>query len=292
MHEPGKMHRVERYGVAQLPYHPQYMDAGESFDADLKQPLDFGTEPLRPETLAAFGTPPPAGSVVHALLVTPLNSASAKKGDPVDAVISQPLVVSDHLFLPQGSHIKGSVLQSRPARRLGRNGQLRIVFHQVVPPNGFQQNVDASLEGVAVAKGEHLSLDSEGGAQVTTPRTRYLTTGIAVVLATSSVGDHDRDAGVHGVDGGDFGKGAANGASGFRFLGTIVGALSHSRAVTSGFGFYGAAMSVYSHFLTKGRDVNYPKDMSMVIGLGSRDAQPSLPPTPTAHSEQRPIGPL
>src|SRR5437868_7629027 len=169
VHEPGKMHRVERYGVAQLPYHPQYMDAGESFDADLKQPLDFGTEPLRPETLAAFGTPPPAGSVVHALLVTPLNSASAKKGDPVDAVISQPLVVSDHLFLPQGSHIKGSVLQSRPARRLGRNGQLRIVFHQVVPPNGFQQNVDASLEGVAVAKGEHLSLDSEGGAQVTTP---------------------------------------------------------------------------------------------------------------------------
>ena len=86
------------------------------------------------------------------------------------------------------------------------------------------------------------------------------------------MGDHDRDAGVHGVDGGDFGKGAANGASGFRFLGTIVGALSHSRAVTSGFGFYGAAMSVYSHFLTKGRDVNYPKDMSMVIGLGTRDS--------------------
>ena len=84
-------------------------------------------------------------------------------------MISQPLVVSDHLFLPQGSRLKGSVLESRPARRLGRNGQLRIVFHQVVPPNGIQQTVEASLEGVAVAKGEHLSLDSEGGAQVTHP---------------------------------------------------------------------------------------------------------------------------
>jgi hypothetical protein len=28
-------------------------------------------------------------------------------------------------------------------------------------------------------------------------------------------------------------------------------------------------MSVYSHFLAKGRDVVYPKDMAMVIGLGA-----------------------
>ena len=27
-------------------------------------------------------------------------------------------------------------------------------------------------------------------------------------------------------------------------------------------------MSVYSHFLARGRDVIYPKDMSMLIGLG------------------------
>ena len=169
LHEPAKMHRLERYGIAQLPYHPQYMDAGTSFNADLRQPLEFGTEPLRPDTLSAIGTQPPSGSMVHALLVTPLNSSRTKKGDSVDAVISQPLVVSNRLFLPEGSHIKGSVLESRPARRLGRNGQLRIVFHQLVPPSGIQQTVEASLEGVAVAKGEHLSLDSEGGAQVTTP---------------------------------------------------------------------------------------------------------------------------
>lgn len=275
LHEPAKMHRLERYGVAQLPYHPQYLDAGASFNADLRQALDFGTEPLRPETLSAIGTPPPAGSVVHALLVTPLNSASTKKGDLVEAVISQPLVVSDHLFLPQGSQLKGSVLESRPARRLGRNGQLRIVFHQVGPPNGIQQPVEASLEGVAVAKGEHLSLDSEGGAQVTTPRTRYLTTAISVALASSSVADHDRDAGIHGADAGTAGQGAANGASGFRLVGTIVGALAHSRVVSSGFGFYGAATSIYSHFLARGRDVNYPKDMSMLIGLGTRAPGPA-----------------
>lgn len=277
LHEPAKAHRLERYGMAQLPYHPQYMDAGTSFNADLRQPLEFGNEALRPETLSAVGTQPPSGSVVHALLVTPLNSSTSKKGDLVDAVISQPLVVSNHLFLPEGSHIQGSVLQSRPARRLGRNGQLRIVFHQLVPPNGIQQTVEASLESVAVAKGEHLSLDSEGGAQVTTPRTRYLTSAISVALASSTMGDHDRDAGLHGADGGGAGQGAANGASGFRFLGTIIGALAHSRVVSSGFGFYGAAGSIYSHFLARGRDVNYPKDMSMLIGLGTRPPSPARP---------------
>jgi hypothetical protein len=30
-------------------------------------------------------------------------------------------------------------------------------------------------------------------------------------------------------------------------------------------------MSVYSHFLARGRDVVYPKDMSMVIDLGTRE---------------------
>ena len=277
LHEPGKKHRLERLAVAQLPYHPQYMDSGTSFNADLRRPLDFGAEPLTPALLENIGTPPPSGSVVHAVLVTPLGSAKSKKGDLVEAVITQPLVASNHLFLPEGSRLKGSVLQVRPARRLGRNGQLRIVFHQVVPPNGIEEKVEASLEGVHVAKGEHIQLDSEGGAQVTAPKTRYLTTGIAVMLASSSIGDghgRDNDGDFRHGGAGDVGSGAANGASGFRFLGTIVGAFAHSRIVTSGFGFYGAGLSVYSHFLARGRDVVYPKDMSMMIGLGTREKQP------------------
>src|SRR2546427_12348906 len=258
------------------------MDAGTSFNADLRRPLDFGTEPLTPALVESVGTSPPSGSVVHAVLVTPLGSANSKKDDPVEAVITRPLVASDRLILPEGSRLKGSVLQVRPARRLGRNGQLRIVFHQVVPPNGIEEKVEASLEGVHVAKGEHLKLDSEGGAQVIAPKTRYLTAAISVLLATSSIGDgheHGSDGGLGHSGGGDVGSGAATGASGFRFLGTIVGAFAHSRVVASGFGFYGAAMSVYSHFLARGRDVNYPKDMSMLIGLGTREPS-SIRPTP------------
>jgi len=289
IHEPGKVHRLERYAMRQLPVRPQYLDQGTSFNAELEKPLDFGSEEIRPEALDAIGTTPPSGSVVHALLVTPLNSATTKKGAQVDAVISQPLVVSDKLFLPQGSHIKGSVLQVRPARKLGRNGQLRIVFHQVVPPTGLEEKIEASLEGVAVAKGEHLSLDSEGGAQVTAPKSRYLTTGIAVALAAQSVApDHDTGA---SAGRGDAAPGAANGASGFRLIGTVIGALARSRVLTSGFGFYGAGMSVYSHFLARGQDVVYPKDMSMLIGLDTRVPGSATADHATALA-RRPIGPL
>ena len=195
IHEPGKMHKLKRIALAQLPVHPQYIDEGTSFNAVLQQPLDFGSEAVEADALTRIGAPPPTGSVVHARLVTPLNSATAKKGDTVEALITEPLTVNDHLILPEGSVIKGAVMQAQRARRLGRNGQLRILFHEVAPPNGLAQRVETSLEGVAVAKGEHLKLDAEGGAQVTTPRTRYLTTGIQVMLAAAQADPGDRRCG-------------------------------------------------------------------------------------------------
>jgi hypothetical protein len=289
LHSPDKVRRLERFAVAKLPYHPQYLDQGTGFDAELREPLDFGSEPLTASLLSSIGSQPPSGSLVRAVLLTPLSSVKSKRGDPVTAVITQPLVVAGRLLLPQGSYLEGSVLQVRRARRLNRNGQLRIVFHQIVPPDGVEQSVEASLEGVAVAKGEHLKLDSEGGAQVTTPKTRYLTTAIAVALATSSASpDHDR---VDRDGGGpDAGGGTANGVSGFGFLGGIISLAAHSRVISTGFGFYGAGMSVYSHFLARGQDVVYPKDMSMVIGLGSRTraAKPTASlPISTVQAELR-----
>ncbi len=272
IHEPGKMHKLKRIALAQLPVHPQYIDEGTSFNAVLQQPLDFGSEAVLAEALTTIGAPPPTGSVVHARLVTPLNSATAQKGDAVEALITEPLKVNDHLILPEGSVIKGAVMQAQRARRLGRNGQLRILFREVAPPNGLAQRVETSLEGVAVAKGEHLKLDAEGGAQVTTPRTRYLTTGIQVMLAASQASP-DRDAGQGSQSVGEMGGGAASGASGFRFVGMIVGIAAHSRVVSAGFGSYGAATSIYYHFLARGRDVVYPKDMAMVIGMGTREGK-------------------
>lgn len=267
---PGKIHRLVRFGMAQLPYQPQYMDAGTRFNLELLQPLDFGSEELTPERIHLVGTTPAPGSIIHALLETPLSSASARKGDLVEAVMTEPLFAANQLVLPQGTHLKGSVLQVQPARTMRRNGQLRIVFHEIVPPKSAEQHVEASLEGVEVKTADQLRLDSEGGARATTPKTRYLTTGISIALAASSFAPDSDAARSMQQSGGEAGVRAANGASGFRVVGILFGVLVHSRALASGFGIYGAGMSIYDHFLTRGRDVEYPKDTAMAIGFGSR----------------------
>jgi hypothetical protein len=127
------MHKVKRIVLAQLPMHPQYLDAGASFYANLLQPLNFGTEAVKPGAMRDIGAPPPTGSVVHARLATGLSSATAKTGDPVEAVITEPLLASNHLILPEGSVIKGSVIQVSPARRLGAMGSCEFYFARLRP---------------------------------------------------------------------------------------------------------------------------------------------------------------
>jgi hypothetical protein len=266
---PGKLHRLKRLAIAELPVHPQYFDAGTRFNAELLDPLNFGTEELAPEKIRMVGTPPSDGSIIHALLKTPLDSATSGRGDSVEAVITEPLFTNSLLILPVGTVLKGSVLQVHPARSLHRNGELRIVFHQVVPPGSIEQQVEASLEGVEVKGDENLSLDSEGGAQATSSNTRYLRTGISLGLAAVSFLP-DGDPGSSGQAPLEIGGRAANGASGFRIVGLAMGALVRSKPLASGLGVYGASMSVYTNFLSRGHEVVYPKDTAMAIGFGSR----------------------
>ena len=107
-----------------------------------------------------------------------------------------------------------------------------------------------------------------------------------MLAAASASPDGDRN--LHGGSGGggDVGGSAANGASGFRFVGMVVGLLARNRVVATGFGAYGAASSIYYHFLARGRDVVYPKDMAMVIGLGTRESKPSAATAPEHPADQ------
>jgi len=265
------MHRLERIAIAQLPLHPQYFDAGTRFNADLLGPLNFGTEEVTPEKVHMVGTSPAPGSVIHALLKTPLTSATAQKGENVEAVMTEPLLADNQLILPEGTLLKGSVLQVQSARSFHRNGKLRIVFHEIVPPESAAQRIEASLEGVEVNNDEHLSLDSEGGAQVTDSKTKYLTTGISLALVGVAFWP-DSDAGRAGSRSSvlEVGGKGAEGASGFSVIGLVTGLAVRSRALGYAFSAYGAGMSVYDHFLSRGQDVVYPKDTAMAIGFGSR----------------------
>lgn len=265
--EPGKVRKIERYAVAQLPVHPQYIDAGTVYLAELQQPLDFGSEPLTPQLAASLSSPSPDGSFVRARLMTPLSSATSRTDDKVEAMVTRPLFDGDRLILPQGAILRGSVVQVEPARHMSRNGELRFVFHDLALPNGLDQKVSTVLTGVQAGKTDNLRLDSEGGAQATSPKSRYLQTGIALGLAAvSAAGDGDADV---------LNK-SAGGAGGFKLVGIAVGIAARSNPLGIAMGALGASRSVYIHFIARGRDVVFPENTAMQIGINLR-------PIPSQH---------
>lgn len=258
--QPGKMHRLERVAVAQLPVHPQYVDAGTVYFATLKQPLQFGSEPLTAEMAASMmNTDIPPGSMVHARLMTPLNSASTQKGDEVQAILSQPLMANGKLLLPEGTLLKGTVVQVQPARHWKHNGQLRFVFRDLVLPNGVESKVQAMVQGVQSGIADKLNLDSEGGAETQTPKTRYLRTAISVGLAAAT---HEDEA---------FNR-AEGGAGGFKVVGIVIGAAVSSHPLAIAMGAFGASRSIYNNFIARGREVVFPEFTAMLIAVDTREA--------------------
>lgn len=270
---PGKLHRLKQMALSELPYHHQYLQAGTVFDAELTEPLDFGKVTVSPAETADVGQVPPENSIVEARLLTSLSSATAAKGAPVEAMVTKPLFSpkdKKELLLPEGTRLDGDVVQAHPARRLHRNGELRFVIRQMELPSGTSDRVDASVEGLEVDRGADIKLDSEGGASVTQSKKRFLTTALSLaVAATTVVGDSDQHMGdVNGRVGGDASSNGLAGGSGFRLVGLAMGLGVHSRVLASVLGFYGAARSVYFHFLARGRNVVLIKDTPMEIAFG------------------------
>jgi hypothetical protein len=273
--EPGRLHRLKRYAVAQFPAHAQYIDAGTVYFAELGKQLEFGSEPLTPEIALSINSEIPEGTMVHAQLMTPLNSASAQKGAEVEAMLSRPLVNDGRLILPQGTALKGSVLQAQPARHWKRNGQLRFVFRDLVLPNGVESKVEAMLQGVQSGTADNLQLDAEGGVATKTSRSRYFRSGIAVGLAAAT---HENET---------FNR-AEGGAGGFKVVGIAFGAAVHSQPLAIAMGALGVSRSIYNNFIARGTEVVFAKHTALEIGVDKRG---SAPEHATAVATSRSTGP-
>jgi hypothetical protein len=268
--KPGKWHRVKQFVVEQSPYHRQYVEVGTRFSASLNQELDFGSETQTQDQLSQLGSLPLANTILHARLLLEVSSATATRGTPVVAEVTQPVYSRDYrLLLPSGSRLIGQVVEARPARRLHRNGELRVIFEHIELPGGNLQEVQGTLEGIEVDKRAHMKLDEEGGAHATDSKTRYLSTGVALLMAALAAHpDMDRGTTVDPSD--DAAVRAGAGASGFGLAGTLIGLAAKSNAITIAFSAYGASASIYSNFLSRGREVVLPKDAPLEIGLGTR----------------------
>ena len=298
---PGKMNRLKQYLLAQSPYRRQYLEPGTRFVADLDTPLDFGDIERTGKDLAAVGSEPVSDSTLKARLVAEVSSATASRGTPVTAILTEPFYSPTHqLILPANSRLVGEVVQAKPAQKLHHNGELRVIFERIETPDEVQQGLEqtqaqvqaqtenspahlhvrsqsmiGNLEGVEVDRKANMKLDEEGGAHTTDSKTRYLSTGLAVLLAAAAAhpdGERGR------VDaGGDPGVRTAAGGSGFRLTGALLSLASKSTPVSMAFGAYGASASIYSNFLSRGRDVVLPKDTPLEIGFGAPHAQTNQP---------------
>jgi hypothetical protein len=254
---PGLGDRALQMFYHQLPYHPERIDAHTAWSFELTAPLD-----LPPSTAAATTDPaPPAPAPskpevweVNATLSNGLTSATAKPGDPVDALVVEPVYDKDHhLVVPQGSRLVGKVAIAEAARSFGRNGKLRFTFQQVKFPEGFQREVQGSLAGAATEKTQNLSLDAEG---TITPRNQSsVLMPLFLTLLAGRALDED----------GNITAQTTVASNGFGLVGRIVGVAAGNRNLAAGLGYYAASLSVYDNFIRSGRDVVFPRDTRIEI---------------------------
>lgn len=253
---PGRGDRALQLLYHQLPYHPERIEAHTAWSFELTAPLAL---PDLPEVTPAPVAPTlPTGKTetwsVNAVLDHDLTSARARPGDPVEALVVEPVFDRDkNLVVPQGSTLMGKVTAARAARSFGRNGKLRFTFQQVLFPEGFNRPVQGSLAGAATEKSQNLTLDAEG-----TISPHNQSSAIAPILLTMLAGralDQDGNMTVH----------TGEASNGFGLVGRIVGVAAGNYNVAAGLGYYAAALSVYENFLRSGRDVVFPRDTRIEI---------------------------
>ena len=300
---PDKKEKAEDYLVSKLPYHPQYVRKGTRVDAELSQPLDFGSEPASSGLLAAPGTQPPAGLVGRARLVTALDSSSSKPGEAVEAVLTEPVFSAAHkLILPEGTILKGAVVESRRARRFHRSGSLRFRFQDMeLPPEvalldaaaapapasapaapkaqpSLKFHTQADLAAAESSGKTPVKVDGEGGVQAKESKARFLAAAVSVMIARRS-GDLDRVRNQSGQVVGqsqNVGGRTIGGGFGFGLLG--AGIAQSSRYVGAAFGYYGMAWSLYSTLIARGADVQFDKHAMIDVRFEARpDMTPAHP---------------
>jgi hypothetical protein len=279
---PNTKERLVDFVYAKLPYHPQSYRRGTRFDGVLEGPLQFGEAKLDADSVSQVGTEAPQDSLVQLRFLSTVSSATAKVGDPVEAVLSEPLRgAGNKLIFPEGTHLSGRVRLTQHARWLHRSGKLRFTFDQVTLPAFLESLHQAPLERAPLAHTDarllsaetdpsaSVKIDSEGSAKATEPKSRLLAPAISALVALKSMdNDYGKPTSAGGNGAGNPGGTALGGFSGFGLLG--VAAARASATAGAALGMWGMAVSVYTSLVTPGHEVEFQKNSSLVVRFGVR----------------------
>jgi hypothetical protein len=269
---PGKMERLKWMAYGTLPYRPQVLRRGTMYSTRLTSPLDFGTGAPIPR--APAGTAPAPGSILHARLITPLDSKTTMRGTPVEAVLTQPLFASAvassdrQLILPEGTTLRGEVTFARRARRFHRHGQLRFLFESVQAPDRTKDALLASLHAVESDRAGRVVMDEEGGTTSTSPKARMAAPALAALALVGTFHghlDYDTDGAGPEMDYGGALSGSVGGFLGMSVMG--VGLSAISRPATIAIGVIGMTRTTYSTIVGKGREIVFAADTVIQVRL-------------------------
>ncbi len=263
---PGKAYRLKHLLYSQLPWHPESLQPGSEYDVTLLQPPAFSAHADRPSPKTPKNKVEQS-TILHARLQTDLTSAKAKPGDPVVAVVTEPkLDANNQIEIPEGSLLRGNVLQASHAGKWGHNGALRFTFQKIEFPSGFQQSVTGVPNAVTGAAGANLAIDAEGGSKPQSNRGLMVPLGLGL-LATSALTEDEASVG-H----------AATSSNGFGLIGRIVAISTGSQIFGGTLGALATGRAFYSHFLAHGKDVVFPHNTEIQVDLGP-NAHPVLSPS-------------
>ncbi len=102
----------------------------------------------------------PSGTHIPLVLHNAISTKSARPGDPVYFETLYPIMIDGQVVIPAGSYVSGEVTESkRPGRVKGR-GELAIKMTNMILPNAYQVNMNATPSGVGSGGGE--TTNSEG----------------------------------------------------------------------------------------------------------------------------------
>ena len=260
---PDKGDRFKQFLYSQLPYHPERIGKDTAWTVETAEPLampGLSATPLA-EAAAEASEAAPKTWLLQAYLADAMSSKTSQAGQVIRAVVAEPILNGDGtVAVPQGSVLTGAVTQARPARKLGRAGELRFSFRDLTFPGAEAQPVQAALAGAD--NGEGMQMNAEGEVKPK-PRDKL---AVPTILVLAALRPLDRDGGrEHHM----FGKDAVA-SNGLGTIGFIVGTAARQPNFAAGLGFYSAALSIYERIFSRGAEVTFAKDTRVVLQTTAR----------------------
>ena len=116
---------------------------------------NYAEQPVAPPSVAATYTIE-TGTRIPLALISSVSSKSSSPGDRIYLETAFPIVNGNHIVIPTGSYVTGTVTEvKRPGKVKGR-GQLYVRFDSITLPNGITREFRSRLGSVDSRSGEKL----------------------------------------------------------------------------------------------------------------------------------------